>query len=220
MIKGTKDGLLLRLDDTCSFSDLIKELEDKLSPHQKVNEDTHVVNVRIDTGNRFLSKTQETRIIELIRKLKKNLHVEAIESNVMLKEEAERLKEESDIKIISKVIRSGQILRITGDVLIIGDVNPGGTVIASGNIFVLGQLKGIAHAGFGGNEDAVICASKMIPTQLRIADLYTRAPDRPEDQIIESECAFINPAKQIIIDRLAVLRSIRPNLNRYVEGGL
>ncbi|MCU9614010.1 septum site-determining protein MinC [Caldibacillus lycopersici] len=219
MIKGTKDGLLLHLDDRCSFSELLNELEDKLLPHQQVNDDSHVLNVRIHTGNRFLSKNQEKKIKEIVGH-KKNLQIESIDSNVILKKDAERIKRESEIQVITKIVRSGQILNITGDVLLIGDINPGGKVMASGNIFILGSLKGIAHAGCLGNEEAVICASKMSPTQLRIADCFTRAPDREEDKPQEAECAYVNDAQQIIIDKLIVLKKIRPNLNRFVEGGL
>ena len=43
---------------------------------------------------------------------------------------------------------------------------------------IMGQLKGIAHAGFKGNNQAVIAASVMKPAQLRIADQVTIAPDR------------------------------------------
>ena len=65
-----------------------------------------------------------------------------IQSNVITKEEVEKMKEEQEITSVSKIIRSGQILQVPGDLLLIGDVNPGGTVIAGGNIFIMGAIKG------------------------------------------------------------------------------
>lgn len=53
------------------------------------------------------------------------------------------------------------MLHVKGNLLLIGDVNPGGTVIAGGNIFVIGALRGIAHAGYYGDAEAVIAASVM-----------------------------------------------------------
>lgn len=103
--------------------------------------------------------------------------------------------------------------------MLIGDVNPGGKVMASGNIFILGRLKGMAHAGMNGNEEAVICAATMTPTQLRIADCFGQSLDRKEIND-GSECAYLNQEKQLVIDRLSVLNKIRPNINRFVEGGL
>src|SRR5690625_6864593 len=87
--------------------------------------------------------------------------IQKIESNLILKEDALKWKEESDVRIIAKTVRSGQELEIKGDLLLIGDVNPGGTVKATGNVFIMGNLKGIAHAGYNGNTNAVIAASYM-----------------------------------------------------------
>ena len=49
---------------------------------------------------------------------------------------------------MTRVISSGQVFEVPGDLLLIGDVNPDGTVRAGGNIYIMGQLKGIAHAGY------------------------------------------------------------------------
>jgi septum site-determining protein MinC len=139
---------------------------------------------------------------------------------VITREEAERLRQETEIVPVAKVIRSGQVLEIRGDLLLIGDVNPGGTVKATGNIFVMGALKGVAHAGSEGNNESVIAASVMKPSQLRISDCINRAPDHvPEDENRLMECAYISDNQQIVVDRLQVLMKKRPNLTRF-EGGL
>ncbi|CAM3940361.1 septum site-determining protein MinC [Mesobacillus thioparans] len=218
-IKGTKDGLTLHLDDTCSYDDLKKELDRKLSNSTRVQEEQQLLSVRVKIGNRYLTNDQEEELKDLIRQ-KRNLIVEDLETNVISREEAEKLRQETEIVPVAKVIRSGQVLEITGDLLLIGDVNPGGTVKATGNIFVMGALKGIAHAGSDGNNDAVIAASVMKPSQLRINDCINRAPDEvPEDENRAMECAYISESKQIVVDRLQVLMKKRPNLTRF-EGGL
>ncbi|MCM3122574.1 septum site-determining protein MinC [Mesobacillus sp. AQ2] len=218
-IKGTKDGLTLHLDDTCSYDDLKKELERKLSNSTRVQEEQQLLSVKVKVGNRYLTKTQEEELKDLIRQ-KRNLIVDDLETNVISRDEAEKLRQETEIVPVAKVIRSGQVLEITGDLLLIGDVNPGGTVKATGNIFVMGALKGIAHAGSAGNDEAVIAASVMKPSQLRISDCINRAPDEvPEDENRAMECAYISDTKQIVVDRLQVLMKKRPNLTRF-EGGL
>ncbi len=218
-IKGTKDGLTLHLDDTCSYDDLKKELDRKLSNSTRVQEEQQLLSVKVRVGNRYLTKQQEEELKELIRQ-KRNLFVEELETNVITREEAERLRQETEIVPVAKVIRSGQVLEIVGDLLLIGDVNPGGTVKATGNIFIMGALKGIAHAGSGGKNEAVIAASVMKPSQLRISDCINRAPDHvPEEENRMMECAYISESQQIVIDRLQVLMKKRPNLTRF-EGGL
>ena len=218
-IKGTKDGLTLHLDDNCSYDELKKELDRKLSNSSRVQEEQQLLSVKVKVGNRYLTKAQEEELKDLIRQ-KRNLIVEELVTNVITREEADKLRQETEIVPVAKVIRSGQVLEITGDLLLIGDVNPGGTVKATGNIFIMGALKGVAHAGSEGNDEAVIAASVMKPSQLRISDCINRAPDHvPDEETRVMECAYISDSQQIVVDRLQVLMKKRPNLTRF-EGGL
>ena len=79
--------------------------------------------------------------------------------------------------LVQNTLRSGQSVYYDGNVVVVGDINPGGEVIAAGNVVVMGYLRGMVHAGVGGNEGAVVYAFRMCPTQLRIASHITRAPD-------------------------------------------
>jgi septum site-determining protein MinC len=74
-------------------------------------------------------------------------------------------------------LRSGQVLRKTESIVVIGDVNPGAQVISGGDIMVWGRLRGIAHAGAEGNRRSVVAAIDFVPTQLRIANLTAIAPE-------------------------------------------
>lgn len=218
MIKGTKDGLTLHLDDSCSYDELKKELDVKLSASYRAQDDSPLITVKVKVGNRYLNEEQKEDIRNLIRQ-KKNLVVDSIESNVISVQEAVRLKDRSEIVTVTKIIRSGQVFEVEGDLLLIGDVNPGGTVKAGGNIFIMGSLRGIAHAGYHGNDEAVIVASSMNPAQLRISQHINRAPDQIVDaEDREMECAYIDDNNQIMVDRLQVLMHVRPNLSRF-EGG-
>jgi septum site-determining protein MinC len=218
MIKGTKEGLTLHLNDQCSFIELKKELDEKLSVHHMDHEESPLLSVRIQLGNRYLTSDQQEELKELVRD-KRNLVVEEISSSVITKEEASKHQKESEIHSIAAIIRSGQVLEVPGDLLLVGDVNPGGTVKASGNIFILGALKGIAHAGCEGNHEAAIVASFMTPSQLRIAECFNRAPDKySDDEQHQMECAYIDESNQIVIDRLQVLKHLRPNITRFKGG--
>ncbi len=80
---------------------------------------------------------------------------------------------------IKQTLRSGQVVSHKGDLVIVGDVNPGAEILAEGDITVWGSLRGIAHAGIGGNTEAEIRALNLQPIQIRIAHAIARAPDRP-----------------------------------------
>ena len=100
-------------------------------------------------------------------------------------------------------LRSGEYLESPGDLLILGDVNPGAIVSAEKNIIVWGRLLGIAHAGCKGNSQATISALQLRPVQLRIAGKVARGPkEKPqlglaEQASIESEEIIISPLESI-----------------------
>ena len=92
---------------------------------------------------------------------------------------------------LQHTIRSGVEIRHSGTIIICGDLNPGGAVIAAGDIFVWGRLRGVAHAGARGNCRSRIMALQMEFTQLRIADTVARSPQNLP-QNFEPEVAFVN----------------------------
>jgi septum site-determining protein MinC len=81
-----------------------------------------------------------------------------------------------------RTLRSGQVIRHPGHVIVLGDVNPGAEIVAGGHVMVWGSLRGTVHAGASGDEKAIICALDMSPMQLRIAGHMTRSPEgrRPD----------------------------------------
>jgi septum site-determining protein MinC len=73
-------------------------------------------------------------------------------------------------------LRGGQTLHNLGNIIVIGDVNPGAELIASGDVVVFGSLRGVAHAGAQGDASARVVALELAPTQLRIATMIA-TPD-------------------------------------------
>lgn len=98
----------------------------------------------------------------------------------------------ADALYLETTVRSGTEIRHPGTVVILGDINPGGIVVAQGDIVIWGRLRGIAHAGAGGNRECLIMALQMEPTQLRIADAVARAPEKSLMQVFP-EVAHITP---------------------------
>jgi len=72
--------------------------------------------------------------------------------------EIEKIKERADneeVKFFKKTLRSGDKITSTGDIVIMGDVNPGAEVEAGGNVYVMGNLMGFVRAGIGKSEGEV-----------------------------------------------------------------
>ncbi|WP_448561416.1 septum site-determining protein MinC [Trichothermofontia sp.] len=79
---------------------------------------------------------------------------------------------------LQTTIRSGVEIRHPGSVIIVGDLNPGSSVVADGDILVWGNLRGVVHAGASGNAQCQIMALRMEPTQIRIANVVAKAPTK------------------------------------------
>ncbi len=118
--------------------------------------------------------------------------VEQVEIDSLLSQPQSTTTSLADALYLEMTVRSGVEIRHPGSVIILGDVNPGGNLVADGDILVWGRLRGIAHAGAGGNRHCLIMALQMEPTQLRIADAVARAPEKSLTQFYP-EVAYIAP---------------------------
>jgi len=79
---------------------------------------------------------------------------------------------------IQHTLRSGTRIEYPGNVVIVGDVNPGAEVLAGGSVIVWGRLRGLVHAGVDGDKEAIVGALELSPTQLRIASEIAVAPKK------------------------------------------
>ncbi|MEE1130344.1 MAG: septum site-determining protein MinC [Caryophanon sp.] len=214
-IKGTKDGLILRLDDQCLFSDLLVELEEKVKEASD-----EPINVQLHLGYRYCEKEQKQELMQIVHK-HSDMRVSKVVSDVMTVKEYQEKMFENKSQIHMGVVRSGQHVQAVGDLFIVGDVNPNGKVIATGSIYVLGKLVGMAHAGVEGDKDAVIAASYFKPTQVRIADQLEIMFDEKEQIAVQPEygCAYIDESGRIEFDRLQMLKHLRQSVE-MAKGGL
>jgi septum site-determining protein MinC len=97
----------------------------------------------------------------------------------------------------SGTLRGGQALHHVGNIVVVGDVNPGAELVATGDIVVFGRLAGVAHAGAQGDESARVYALRLDATQLRIATFIAaeavdprRAPGPEVAAIVDGRIAI------------------------------
>lgn len=207
-IKGVKDGLVFLLDDTCEFTEVISELQHKLEKtHQQILTGP-IIHVHVKLGNRTVTEEQKEQVKNIISQ-KGNLLIQSIESQDMSQTKA--VPDFAEAKIVRGMVRSGQTLVHEGNILFLGDVNPGGTIISTGSIYIMGSLRGMAHAGVDGDEETIIAASHLRPTQLRIGGVISRPPDEwgsGEAYDAYMEYAFVKEGK-MEIDKI-------PQLHRHM----
>ncbi len=199
--KGNREGLLVICDDKALWNEIIQRLKNRLQG--KEGSFFEGASVVIDTGNRTLTSEQVAEIWNTFQE--SGLKVKSIKSQTgkavregqegdegrQVREKTGPLQEfvsKLPSLILKRNLRSGQKITFPGNVIILGDVNPGAEVIAKGSIVVMGTLRGIAHAGVEGDEEVLITSLRLKPTQLRIAGYITRAP---EEEPSEPEVAQV-----------------------------
>lgn len=178
IIKGNREGLVAIIDMNKfrDFEDMLEKLIEKLNVGKKFYKGA---TIKISTQLKEFNKSQ-------IIILKDKLFDEFLIKDCILEEKDEVSSKvfqgiyEGRTKFYRKTLRSGQIIRYPGNVVIIGDVNPGAEVYAGGNIIVLGNLLGNVYAGNSGNTKAIISAFRLYPQILQIASIITRSPENDE----------------------------------------
>lgn len=95
-------------------------------------------------------------------------------------------------------LRGGQALHHPGNIVVIGDVNPGTELVATGDIVVFGRLRGVAHAGAQGNAHARVYALRLDATQLRIATCIA-ADGGERTTTMQAEVALVRDGRITIV---------------------
>jgi len=197
-IKGIRDGLLVTVGDAETWPTtsvgLLTRIDGAMDFFQGAK-------VALAIGTRALSAAELGRLRDDLSERNVNLwavlsespltqkSAQALGLNVALPSSTPARREAPDPEVDSeeprqdavylrRTLRSGRSVRHPGHVIVVGDVNAGSEIVADGDIVVWGRLRGTVHAGASGDEEAVVCALDLSPTQLRIAACIAISPPR------------------------------------------
>lgn len=192
-----KNEIVIKIAEDAEQKKIVSELTKKLSDLKKLYKDEK-------TPIKIVGKVLKNKEIDEIQELiKEKINVEIdfdMPKSLGLASITRTFKREiavSETKFHRGSLRSGQRLETEGSIVIIGDVNSGAEVVASDNIVVLGNLRGLAHAGAKGNKNAIIAAGKLDAVQLRISNIVKEI-DRDEEPIHRQAYVFIENDKIVI----------------------
>lgn len=194
-IKGIRDGLLVTLGEG-DWNDIRQSLFQQIAEQESFFKGARLT---LDVGNHILhaadlgalrdqlsereivlwavlsnspTTEQTAQVLGLATRLavpRPERSIRSLDTNLAAEENA---------MLIQRTLRSGFRIAFQGNVVVIGDVNPGAEIIAGGSVLVWGRLRGVVHAGAEGDEKAVVCALDLTPTQLRIASHVAVPPQR------------------------------------------
>lgn len=205
-IKGTRSGLLLTLEPETPFGELLNALAERLAEAPGFFRGAAL---SVDTTQRKLRVSERTQLEALLAHYQMSIApisaapaaqipapavtqelemsepwlASAASPAAFTGEQSTRdLRDSGDTLFLRRTVRSGQAIHHPSNIVILGDVNPGAEIVAGKDIVVWGVLRGLVHAGYPDNEEAMVCSLLLAPVQLRIAHLLSRPPEGLEMQ--------------------------------------
>lgn len=225
VIKGNKYGIIVMLEESLPFEELKVMVANKFIESAKF---FNKASMGISFEGRNLSNDEIKELLDTISS-NSDINIVCVIDNDSQREEnfkkalEEQEKAEKLAVATSSItsnagqfyrgtLRSGQVIESDSSIVILGDVNPGAKVVSSGNVVVLGALKGTVYAGVTGNESSFVVALEMSPMQIRIGDIIARCSDtqvksknkkvKPETKIafVENDNIYIETLNKEVLN--------------------
>lgn len=174
MLKSFKNGINIKLDPEADFETIYQELIDKFNSSAKFFGKARLV---ISFEGRTLSEEEEEFLIKCIQE-----NTDITVACVIGQNEAQEIQyiraansfsensNEHGGQFYKGSIKAGETIETDSSLIVLGDVNNGGEVSASGNVIILGSLYGHVHAGCFGDDKSFIVALDLKSSLIEIAD--------------------------------------------------
>lgn len=182
MLKSFQHGIRVQLDPDADFKTIYSELIEKFNASAKFFGKAKLV---VSFEGRNLSDEEEEFLVNCITE-NTDITVACIigkedGSDMMYVKAANSFSQNSNShpgQFYKGSIKAGETLETDSSLIILGDVNNGANVNASGNIVILGTLYGNVHAGCFGDEKSFVAALDIKPTEVKIADCADKITDK------------------------------------------
>ena len=184
ILKSYPDGIAVWRDDQMEFRLLLQAVAEKFRESSRFFGDMRAV---ICFEGRTLEGREENRLVETICENSRIRVLCVAGKDGTQKEALDRARTEYEgmlrqreggEKFYRGTLQGGQILETEGSIVVLGDVNPGCSVISTKDIIVLGKLLGSAYAGGNGCGAHFIAALEMAPQKLKIGDFNYKTKEK------------------------------------------
>lgn len=228
LIKSNRYGIMVVLDKEKDFDELLLLVEEKFKESGSFFKGSKMA---VSFEGRALSVEEERKLVDIISENSEIDIACVIDSNKdkeeMFKQAIEErmtnisASEEEGGQFYRGTLRSGQSLEAGNSIIILGDVNPGATVVATGNVIILGSLKGTVYAGGSGDEKSFVVALDMDPMQIRIGDVIARCSDETVRNVKryrkKNHSSVMQPQIAFVEDGNIYIESITKNILKDIS---
>lgn len=181
ILKSFSNGIRVRLSEEPSFEQILRETRESFADAAAFFKEASVA---LQFQGRKLTEEESDRLVAAITDVCR-LHIiclvctdeDANDYYTKLIEDASKEDApdvEQTCQFYKGTLREGEVFESSSSVIVLGDIQKGASVIAKGNIIVLGSLGGTAYAGVDDCRSRFIAALNLEAESLRIADLKYR----------------------------------------------
>lgn len=205
VIKSYPNGINLLLNENSSVDEIAAELQQKFTDSRSF---FGKAKTAISMEGKKLTDAEQLRIVDTIRKYS-DLQIICLvgkddSTGQSFMKAIERMDrhmpaQNSAGRFYQGSLTDKQMIESEENIVILGDVNPGCTVISSRSIVVLGGLYGEAFAGLS-EDGSFIAALEMAPEKLKIGDFKYTAQKakwgiKPK---VQPQVAYVKNSKVIL----------------------
>ena len=186
-IKSYSNGLKVQLSDTCSFNELVSEIEVKFAESKNFFKGSKIA---VSFEGRKLSFEEEKQIIKIMEQTSEMTVLYVIgkddETALNYAKVVDRslcanasTPDKTFGNLYIGTLRSDERYETDEGVVVLGDIEPGATLIAAGNIVVIGGIYGSVQIKTYENlENYFIAASDISCEKIKIGDFRYHSKEK------------------------------------------
>lgn len=204
VIKSFQNGISLRLDESLGFDELLLEVGLKFRESAGFFKDAKMA---LSFEGRELSDDEEKAVVDVIT-ANSDINIICLvgkddntNQNYLKALQMLSYDDGNEGQFYRGTLKKGQVLETESSIVIVGDINPGATIISTRDIIVLGGLYGEAYAGANGREGHFVVALEMSPEKLTIGDFKYKPKEKGKWSIklkIQPKIAYVKDNKVVL----------------------
>lgn len=181
-IKSYPSGIALHLDPDAPFEDILEDVAVKFEDARKFLKNAKVAlsiekrKVSDDEERQIAAVINEHSDVDLLCIVGKN--EETNRKYVKALKRVEMQRDENNTRLYKGDISDGDIVESEGSLVVFGNVELGGAVVATKDIIVFGTINGQAYAGMSGDKNSVIICFGQAPRIASIANIKYASKSR------------------------------------------
>lgn len=211
-IKSYANGLKVFLDENCSFEEILKEAKEKFVESKNFFKGGKIA---ISFEGRMLSFDEEKSLTTVIEESAEMtilyiLGKDDYNNRTFLKAVERPVPGPLDDSVFGKFyygnLKKNMIIESDHSVIVVGDVEPGATIVANGNVIVLGGLYGSVILT-GGEEasDYFLAAFDVSAEKIMIGDYSYFSKEKPKWVVkpkMVSKIAYVSN-NQVVLENVS-----------------